>query len=130
MVVMVALFGTALAVRLPWLMLVPRFEDEGIDLLAALDIARGHSLPLTGVDLYSGPLYVYLVAGMSRLFGENILWPRLLAAVFGALTVPATFYLGRLGSSPTTRWACWPRCSRSPVPCSSWSAAISDGPTR
>jgi 4-amino-4-deoxy-L-arabinose transferase-like glycosyltransferase len=93
------LFGAALAIRLPRLMLVPRFEDEGIEVLWALDIAVGKHLPLTGSDPYYGPLFAYLVALVFQLFGPAILLPRLIAAIFGALTVPATYWLGRVTCS-------------------------------
>ena len=37
----VLLFAVALAVRLPNLMLVPRFTDEGLEVLWGLQIAQG-----------------------------------------------------------------------------------------
>jgi hypothetical protein len=80
-------------------MLVPRFEDEGVEVLWGLDIAVGKHLPLTGSDPYYGPLFSYLVALAFRLFGPAILLPRLIAAIFGALTVPATYWLGRVTCS-------------------------------
>jgi hypothetical protein len=52
--VTLAVFAVALAIRVPNLMLVPRFEDEGIDVLWAFDIANGQRLPLTGLDAYCG----------------------------------------------------------------------------
>jgi 4-amino-4-deoxy-L-arabinose transferase-like glycosyltransferase len=90
-----ALFVLALLVRLPGLLMIPRFEDEGEGVLWALDIFEGDHLPVRAVKAYTGPLFAYLVAGLFYLFGPDILWPRLLVAVFGALTVPATFLLGR-----------------------------------
>ena len=84
----------ALIVRLPNLELVPRFEDEGIDVLWALEIANGQRVPLTGFDAYYGPLFSYLVAGVFVVLGPDPLWPRLLGAIFSALTVPAAFVLG------------------------------------
>jgi hypothetical protein len=80
-------------------MLIPRFEDEGIEVLWAFDIAAGKHLPLTGSDPYYGPLFAYLVALAFRLFGPAILLPRLIAVIFGALTVPATYWLGRVTCS-------------------------------
>jgi hypothetical protein len=77
-------------------MLVPRFQDEGVEVLWGLDITNGKALPLTGSDPYYGPLFAYLVGLTFWLFGPNILWPRLIAATFGALTVPATYWLGRV----------------------------------
>ena len=60
-----ALFAVALAIRLPNLMLFPRFEDEGPGVMYALEIARGEQLPLTGVRAYTGPLFSYLVAALT-----------------------------------------------------------------
>ncbi|HUR20455.1 MAG TPA: hypothetical protein VMZ90_06575, partial [Vicinamibacterales bacterium] len=92
----IALFAVALVIRLPGLWEVPRFEDEGDEALWALEIATGRRLPLTGSDVYYGPLFSYLLASVFAVFGANILWPRLLIAMFGALTVPAIFHLGRV----------------------------------
>lgn len=93
-VLLVSLFVAALAIRLPELLLVPRFEDEGLEVLWGLDIAAGRQMPLTGSDAYYGPLFSYLVAGAFRLFGVRVLLPRLMVAVFGALAVLATYALG------------------------------------
>ena len=75
--------------------MIPRFVDEGEGVLWALDIFQGDLIRIRGVRAYTGPLFAYLVAGLFHLFGLDIVWPRMLAAVFGALTVPATFLLGR-----------------------------------
>jgi 4-amino-4-deoxy-L-arabinose transferase-like glycosyltransferase len=96
----VSFFIGALAIRLPGLLYLPRFEDEGLEVLWALDIARGVRFPLTGSDDYYGPLFAYLVAGTFKVLGVNILWPRLLTAVFGALAVAATYVLGRVIAGP------------------------------
>lgn len=88
-------FAAALAIRLPNFMQIPRFSDEGLEVLWALDIARGRQFPLTAVDAYYGPLFSYLTAALLRVFGANIMLPRLMATIFGALTVAATYGLGR-----------------------------------
>lgn len=90
-----ALFAVALAIRLPNLMLIPRFEDEGVDAVWALDVALGRHFPLTGPVTYLGPFFTYVLALIFRVLGVNLLWPRLLVAVTGALAVPATYFLGR-----------------------------------
>lgn len=95
---LVGLFVVALAIRLPGLLDIPRFEDEGVEALWGLDIARGDRLPLTGSDEYYGPLFSYMVAALFRIFGPDALWPRLMVAVFGALTVLATYWLGRVAA--------------------------------
>lgn len=92
----VALFSVALAIRLPDLTLIPRYSDEGIEVLQGLDIALGRALPLTGVNPYYGPLFAYLLAVLFRLFGVHLETPRLVAAVAGALLVVAAYWLARL----------------------------------
>ncbi len=91
-----ALFAVSLAIRLPDLTLIPRYSDEGFEVLQGLDIALGRALPLTGVSPYYGPLFAYLMAALFRLFGVHPEAPRLVAATFGALTVVAVYWLGRL----------------------------------
>ena len=54
---------------------------------------------MTGSDPYYGPLFSYLVALVFAVFGSSIVWPRLMVAIFGALTVPATYWLGRVTCS-------------------------------
>lgn len=96
LVLSVAWFVTSLALRLPNLLSVPRFTDEGFEVLWGLDIALGRHLPLTGVDVYDGPFFAYLMAGLFKVFGLNLLFPRLTSAIFGALAVVAMYWLGRL----------------------------------
>ncbi len=94
---LLGLFAIALVVRLPNLMLVPKFNDEGQEILWGLDIALGRHLPLgAGINSYYGPLYSYLIAALFRIFGISVELPRLTVAVFGALTVSATYGLGQL----------------------------------
>ncbi|MGB8647673.1 MAG: glycosyltransferase family 39 protein [Anaerolineae bacterium] len=93
------LFAVALLVRLPNLLQIPRYSDEGLEALWGWEIALGHQWPLTAVDPYDGPLYAYLLAAILKVFGPNILLPRLMIAVAGALTVAATYGLGRSMSS-------------------------------
>ena len=89
------LFLLALAVRLPYLQLVPAFVDEGTEVLWGLDIALGRHLPLTSFSVYIGPVSAYLLAALFRLFGVQVILPRLMMAVFGALLVVTTYWLGR-----------------------------------
>ncbi|MCW5853911.1 MAG: hypothetical protein KIT87_27845, partial [Anaerolineae bacterium] len=77
------LFGLALAVRLPYLQLVPAIVDEGTEVLWGLDIALGRHLPLTSFSVYIGPVSAYLLAGLFHLFGVQASLPRLMMAVFG-----------------------------------------------
>lgn len=89
------LVGLALAVRWPELATIPRFTDETYDLMPAVRIARGQELPLTSYQPYIGALFGYLVAGAYLLLGPELATGRLVALVGGALTVVATYLLGR-----------------------------------
>ncbi len=92
----VALFGVALAIRWPYLLRLPHFTDETVEIDWALRIWRGEILPLTASDRYYGPLHPYIVAGCLWLFGPSIALPRAIVMVFGALTVALTYLLGRV----------------------------------
>ena len=85
----------ALAIRWPYLWLVPRFTDETLEVQASLAILRDGARPLTNYDSYYGALYNYLVAGALALTGESPLAPRVVVLVAGILTVAATYGLGR-----------------------------------
>jgi 4-amino-4-deoxy-L-arabinose transferase-like glycosyltransferase len=85
----------ALAVRWPYLMRLPHFTDETVEMRWALSIWRGERLPLTASDAYYGPLHAYLVAACLWLFGPHMALPRLLVMLLGTLTVVATYLLGR-----------------------------------
>lgn len=75
----------ALALRWPYLMLVPRLTDETAEISWAWQIAQGEMLPLTHVDPYYGIVHPYLLAGLFNLFGPHIVLPRALNAIAGAL---------------------------------------------
>lgn len=95
LVLSLALFAAALAIRLPYLTLIPRLTDETGEVLWALRIARGEILPLTHVDTYNGPLFPYLLAALFHLFGLSIPLPRVFVMIIGALTVVVTYGLAR-----------------------------------
>jgi len=103
------LFAAALTLRLPYLMLVPHYTDEGVEVLWGLDIALGRHYPLTAVDAYDGPLFAYLMAALFKVFGLHLLLPRLMAALAGAATVVLTYGLARVMWPARTpadrRWA-------------------------
>jgi len=90
-----AIFGVALAVRAPFLSDTPRYTDEMGEVLRAFDVYRGIGLPLTNVDAYIGPFWNYLLAAAMWLFGPTPELPRRVVLVSGALTVAATYGLGR-----------------------------------
>lgn len=89
------LFVVALAIRWPYLLRLPHFTDETVELEWSLAIWRGEIFPLTASDRYYGPLHSYLVAGAFWLFGPSIVLPRAIVMVFGAATVALTHLLGR-----------------------------------
>ncbi len=103
---MFGLFVIALVVRLPNLMFVPRYTDEGAEVLGALDILRTGQMPLTGINGFYGPFYWYLIAALFHWFGVSLFIPRLTTTVFGALLVSVTYALGRVVWNRTTGvWA-------------------------
>ena len=96
-----ALVGLAFAVRWPLLLLSPQFPSIGGTVLRALEVADGRALPLFDQSPYLGPLLVYLLAGVFKLFGPSVEAPLLLAWAIGSLTVVPTYLLGReLGGRP------------------------------
>jgi hypothetical protein len=90
-----ALTLLALLVRLPGLTEVPRLTDETAEVATALAIVSEGARPLVASDAYRGPAWAYLLAGALALFGAHPWLPRAFAAVLGALTVGATYLLGR-----------------------------------
>ena len=90
-----ALVGLAFAVRWPSLLLSPQFPSIGGTVLQALDVADGRALPLFDQAPYLGPLLVYLLAGVFKLFGPSVEAPLLLAWAIGSLTTVPTYLLGR-----------------------------------
>jgi 4-amino-4-deoxy-L-arabinose transferase-like glycosyltransferase len=95
LLISVGLLIVAIAVRLPYLMLIPQITDEGSEVRIALDIYRGERWPIIGSADYIGPLHNYLLALAFRLFGVSVHLPRLYMAILGTLTVVLTYWLGR-----------------------------------
>jgi 4-amino-4-deoxy-L-arabinose transferase-like glycosyltransferase len=85
----------AVALRLPYLWDVPRFTDETDEVLLGLQIARGQRLPLVNQEAYIGPFWNYLLAGVFLVTGPSLFVPRMVALVFGALTVVPSYLLAR-----------------------------------
>lgn len=88
-----ALFGVL--TRIPYLALIPVFEDEVGQTLYALSIQPGELMPLVGNDPYAGPLFSYILAASLRVFGITPVAPRIVVMVMGALTVGLTYGLAR-----------------------------------
>lgn len=89
------LFSTALALRLPWLWQFPRFIDELNEVNLAYQIYLGHTLPLHNAAHDIGAMHNYLLAGLFRLLGPGIYWPRLYVACLSALGVVLVYKLGK-----------------------------------
>jgi 4-amino-4-deoxy-L-arabinose transferase-like glycosyltransferase len=85
----------ALAIRLPWFTVVPRFTDEVGEVMHSLAILRGDLLVLTNVNGYNGSLWNWLVAAILLVTGNSLLAPRALVLAFGVATVLASYLLGR-----------------------------------
>ena len=81
--------------RVPYLALVPVFEDEVFQTVYALSIRPGDFMPLVGDDPYTGPFFSYLLAVCLRVFGSTPVMPRVVVMVLGALTVGLTYLLAR-----------------------------------
>jgi len=86
----------ALAVRLPYLMLIPQLTDESSEVRVALDVYQNGEWRIIGITDYVGPLYTYLLALAFHVFGVSIWLPRLYMAILGTLTVVSTYWLGRV----------------------------------
>ncbi len=99
-VILVVVVLAALALRLPFLQTIPAFSDELDEVQLALGMLRGEPIPLTNITTRIGALFNYLVAGAFALFGPQVIVPRALVMVFGTLTVPAAYLLGRQAGGP------------------------------
>jgi 4-amino-4-deoxy-L-arabinose transferase-like glycosyltransferase len=92
----------AIAIRRPYLMLIPPLSDEHANVKLALALFKGEeSFLIIGSDAYFGPVQEYLIAFAFRLFGVSIFLPRVYMMVMGALTVVLTYWLAREMSNRT-----------------------------
>ncbi|MEN6460090.1 MAG: glycosyltransferase, partial [Syntrophomonas sp.] len=89
------LFLVALAVRIPWLWEVPRYIDELKEVNLAYLIYQGEAWPLHNAAHDIGALHNYILAGVFKILGPGIYWPRLYVAITAALTVVLIYYLGK-----------------------------------
>jgi hypothetical protein len=85
----------ALLVRLPYLALIPYFEDETLEVLTALKVWPGGQWIAVAWDNYIGPLLQYLLAFLFWALGPDLALARVVVLVTGALTVGATYALAR-----------------------------------
>lgn len=63
---LLAIFLVALTIRWPYLLRLPHFTDETVEIEWALSIWRGEIRPLTASDRYYGPLHPYLEIGRAH----------------------------------------------------------------
>lgn len=90
-----ALFILALLVRIPWLWEVPRYVDELKEVNLAYQIYLGEVLPLHNMAHDIGALHNYILAGIFKIMGASIYWPRFYVALTSALTVVLIYYIGK-----------------------------------
>ncbi|MCC7366918.1 MAG: glycosyltransferase family 39 protein [Chloroflexi bacterium] len=83
----------AFVIRWPHLWTIPIWTDEGDEAIIAARLVRTGIIPLANDNLYNGPIFNYLAAVAFWLAGTHYWVPRLVAYVFGALTVIPTFLL-------------------------------------
>jgi 4-amino-4-deoxy-L-arabinose transferase-like glycosyltransferase len=89
------LVGLALAVREPSLLLTPSFPPVRVPILQALEVANGQAIPLADQSPYLGPLFIYLLAAVYKLFGPSLEATQAVPWLLGSLTVLPTYLLGR-----------------------------------
>jgi len=80
--------------RIPYLTLIPVFNDCVLQPTIALTIRPGGYMPLVGNDPYAGPLFLYILAIALRIFTSPIT-PHVVVMIMGALTVGLTYLLAR-----------------------------------
>ncbi len=73
--------------------------DEGRDLLAVLEIVRGHLVFLgprsSAADFYYGPIYFYLITPFLLLFNYDPVGPAVFIALIGIATVYLIYHVGK-----------------------------------
>ncbi len=75
---------------------LPLVADEVSLATFASNILYGQHIPVLGVGQNANPvLYSWLMAGVMQYIGQNVLGVRLLALIFGVLTIPAVYVFGR-----------------------------------
>ena len=80
---------------------LPLIIDEIGFAAQASDILHGRHVPMLAPGHNGNPaLYSVMVAGAMRLFGQNMLAIRIVPIIFGTLTIPAVYALGREWWSP------------------------------
>lgn len=89
------LLTVALAVRWPYLLLLPQFPPVGDPILTAVEVAAGQAAPLADSAPYLGALFIYLLAGVFKLVGPSIQAALALPWLLGAATTIPVYLLGK-----------------------------------
>ncbi len=71
------------------------YHDEAINGLDALRVLEGATPVFFAANNGREPLFIYLIAGSIAVLGRSVLAIRLVSAVLGTLTVPATYFMSR-----------------------------------
>ncbi len=91
---LIALFVASVAVRAPYLQLIPRYTDEVRRVIWSLRILEGGFWPLVYKNGYNGALMIYLDAAALAVHLDPAT-PRWVAALVASLAPPALYMLGR-----------------------------------
>ncbi len=71
------------------------YQDEAVNGLNALDVLNGNRPLYFPENNGREPLYIYVMAITVGLFGNTVLGVRAASALFGILTIPACYVMGR-----------------------------------
>jgi 4-amino-4-deoxy-L-arabinose transferase-like glycosyltransferase len=91
----IGLFLIALGIRIPWLWEVPRYVDELKEVNLAYQIYLGKVYPLHNMAHDIGALHNYILAGIFKILGPGLYWPRLYVVLTSALSVLLIYQLGK-----------------------------------
>jgi len=72
------------------------YQDEAVNGLDALRVLNGEHPIYFEANNGREPVYIYTMAGTVQLFGRTPLGVRAASAIFGVLTLPAVFLLGKI----------------------------------
>jgi 4-amino-4-deoxy-L-arabinose transferase-like glycosyltransferase len=89
-----ALFLFAVALRLPYLYLIPTWADDMNESIVALRISHGVLDPFVVMAQYTGPVHPDIVALALKFFAGPLV-PRAVNFILASLTVPAVYFFGR-----------------------------------
>jgi hypothetical protein len=95
---LVCILSASAALRLINIELFPGvLGDEGERSMVARELNHGRSVPLFGDAWWGVPnLYFHLVAGMLKVFGDDMLGARMLSVILGVAGVASVHWVGRM----------------------------------